>query len=417
MKEKKGSLLTMRQDCLWQIIRSLDNWVERNGWAGWDPYSIRELPFMAWISNQGRKHRNSLWFRVLNKAVTVLVERFSPFLIKLFDCPKRINAKGMGLFGLAYFILYRKSGDKRYKKRALEALEWLEQNRSKGYDNYCWGYPFDWHSSYLIPRGTPSVVVTKTCGDAFWKAYRMTSEKKYLEICKSICRFITDDLRLLEGSDADEICISYTPIADVYVHNASLMGAEFLAKVGLEIGETDWLQLARRAANYTIRQQRSNGAFSYYGCEEPRLRLLRPNVMDNFDNYHTGFVVRSLFALAKILSDDVIWKSAYLAGRFYVDSFIDADGCPKILPDRRYPVNIHACAESILCLKVLQECMPDLARKVNDLLPLTIEWILKNMWVSRKGFFGHLKTRTGLVKVPFVRWNQAWMMYALAEAL
>ena len=26
-----------------------------------------------------------------------------------------------------------------------------------------------------------------------------------------------------------------------------------------------------------------------------------------------------------------------------------------------------------------------------------------------------MKTRTGLVKIPFIRWNQAWMMYAFTE--
>ena len=210
--------------------------------------------------------------------------------------------------------------------------------------------------------------------------------KKYLQICVSICEFFLKDLSLLQGKNKDDLCISYTPLKKTFVHNASLMGAEFIARVGNEVGKSSYINISKRVANYSINQQHSNGAYSYFGNEDSSIKRSRPNIMTIFDHYHTGFIVRSLLLLGTYLNDSKIKSSANKVAKFYISSFFDSRGLPKILPDRRYPVNIHSCSESILCLSSIQEYLPEYSKQVNSLLPLNIRWILKNMWVPKKNF-------------------------------
>ena len=95
-----------------KIAVGIDKWLDQNGWAGWDPYSIRELPFMIRVSSLSKIYRNKFWFRVLNKVTATVTNRFPYLFLKMFNCPKKINAKGMGLFALSYFNLFEKTKEK-----------------------------------------------------------------------------------------------------------------------------------------------------------------------------------------------------------------------------------------------------------------------------------------------------------------
>jgi hypothetical protein len=42
-----------------------------------------------------------------------------------------------------------------------------------------------------------------------------------------------------------------------------------------------------------------------------------------------------------------------------------------------------------------------------------LQWAFKNMW-SKKGYFYYQKTRFIKNRVPYMRWSQAWMLFALS---
>ena len=108
----------------------------------------------------------------------------------------KINAKGMGLFLSSYCDLFLVKGNKDYLEKALKCAEWLKQNRSENYQGWSWGYPFDWQSPILIPKGTPSSIASVTVGDGFYSLYKCTGDKQYLTICKQICDFFLNDLKI-----------------------------------------------------------------------------------------------------------------------------------------------------------------------------------------------------------------------------
>jgi hypothetical protein len=95
---------------------------------------------------------------------------------------------------------------------------------------------------------------------------------------------------------------------------------------------------------------------------------------------------------------------------FWVEQFFLADGWPKYFPDHLYPVDIHSAASAIIALIELRRHIPNtllLAKEIAN-------WTLDNLR-DEQGFFYYQKRRSFTVKIPYMRWSQAWMMYALAR--
>ena len=50
--------------------------------------------------------------------------------------------------------------------------------------------------------------------------------------------------------------------------------------------------------------------------------------------------------------------------------------------------------------------------KYKNLVDKTFEWTIENMQDER-GFFYFQKNRTFTSRIPYMRWSQAWMFYAM----
>ena len=152
---------------------------------------------------------------------------------------------------------------------------------------------FDWQSrNFFAPKGTPTVVPTAFAARAFVEAAREFHDGEYLSVARSACDFIINDLPRCQTS-SDQVCFSYAPQSDTQIFNASLMAAEVLASVGGLTGEVDLLALAEMAARYVIRQQRTDGSWTY-GADRKQGWI---------DNFHTAFI---LFSLKRVMMH-VVW--------------------------------------------------------------------------------------------------------------
>lgn len=84
----------------------------------------------------------------------------------------------------------------------------------------------------------------------------------------------------------------------------------------------------------------------------------------------------------------------------------------QILHDKIYPIEIHDVSQSIVTFIKLK----DLGRaNVNQALKIA-QWGIENMQDER-GFFYYQKHRYFTDKIPYMRWAQAWMFYALTLLL
>ena len=389
-----------------QAATRLDRWFDSNGWAGWDPFDIRENPIYLRCTS-GR----------LGKIPAYVVPRAETYvpvaLRRVLGVRRRIYPKGMGLLTASYADLFAATGHEGYLAKAKGCAEWLENNTSSGFTGACWGYPFDWHARILIPRGTPSSVVSAVVGDGFWRLYRVTGEERYLRVCQDIAKFFLAHLRRsFESHNA--ICFSYTPIDDFQVHNANLFAAEFLARVGKETADEALVDTALKAGRFALMEQNDDGSLYYWGkAQEAKYS---PNGKGWIDHYHSGFEIRLLHGLWQNTGDTSFRRGYQAYYDFYRAKLYLEGGVPKFTPDSQYPVDVHSCAEAILCNATL------LAEQAESLplLQKVVPWTLQNM-EHRPGQYNYwlVQKRTKIIRVsiPFIRWGQSWMLRAFSQTL
>ena len=83
-------------------------------------------------------------------------------------------------------------------------------------------------------------------------------------------------------------------------------------------------------------------------------------------------------------------------------------------PSSIYPVNIHSCAEAILCNTTLAEEFEE----GRALLPGLCDWIIANMQTPQGWFIYMIQQvdqKERHVAIPYIRWGQAWMLASLSE--
>jgi rhamnogalacturonyl hydrolase YesR len=391
---------------LWKSISSLSQWLDQNGFGGYDPYDIKGTPLFLRLQQESSSRRPVL--KGVRRLLFALETFFPKIMRRIFGVKKQTNAKAMGLFAKGYLNLYQATGEKIFQEKAISCLQWLMEHPSPGYDGLCWGYPFDWQSKVFIPRGTPSAVVSSAVGDGFWKAYRLFDDPKYLDACQQICRFFINHLNVDE-IDNDSLCFSYTPLDDFHVHNANLFVAEFLLRVGKQVNNDDYMRLGLNAANYALSEQNDDGSIFYWG------RIQDHYSPRHLDHYHSGFEVRSLYSIWKITGEDKFYRAFKKYYDFYLSNFFENKTIPKLTPEYKYPINIHSCAEAILCNSILVNEFPECEEYLKNVLI----WTIENMQDKQGWFYYMIRNFNGIewkAKIPYIRWGQAWMLRGLSEA-
>jgi hypothetical protein len=390
-----------------ESLRRLLGYCRAESWQGYDPYDglnsalARALPV-----------RN----RLTRTALTQLIKRSPVNLRPVVGVKKGLNAKGVALAARAILLLSRAArenalftdsaptdsaftdSDGGLAKDLAYLMGALESLRSEGYEEACWGYNFDWQSrAFFAPRGTPNVVCTAFAAHAHLDLYEATGDRRALETAKSSCRFLLERLNRTEG--AEGYCFSYTPLDRSRVHNVNMLAAELLARVfGVERDER-LRRASHSAAAYTLARQRDDGSWPYGEAGSQSW----------IDSFHTGFILVSLKNIIAHLGADS-WRAALARGYdFYEGSFFLADFSPKYYHDRLYPVDVHSAAQAIITFLEMTDLMPGASRKATKAL----NWAIESLQ-DPAGFFYFQRHRFYTIKTPFIRWAQAWMLYALS---
>nr|HQU93616.1 hypothetical protein [Pyrinomonadaceae bacterium] len=331
-----------------------------------------------------------------------MVKRSPWNLRPLLRVPKGLNSKGLALFALAELSRYRATKEAQHLEQAAEILSLLRSQAIETANGAAFGYNFDWQSrAFFAPKGTPTIVPTAFAARAFLESYRESSDECDLEIPRKICRFIVTELQRPHET-GEEICFSYTPGDRSMIYNASLLAAETLAEVGSIDNNDEHLSFAAKAAKYVISQQGPRGEWAY----GPKLRHAW------IDNFHTAFILSSLARIGekcpaiRTEADAAINKGF----EFWIGNFFTDEGAPKYFDTQTYPIDIHSAAAAIVTLCDLADGDERaLAEKV-------AEWTAEQMR-NVDGSFAYQKKRSSVVRIPFIRWGQAWMAYAIARLL
>ena len=369
----------------------LFSWCREHDFAGHDPFdALNSRLFKATPFANSRNAR--LIF-------TQAIKRSPADLRAVIRVPAERNAKGIALFTLAQIAHYRQAKTEEAEKQVDSFLSGLLSMKLDGYSGACWGYNFDWQNrNFFAPRDTPTIVPTAFAARALIEA----RQDEYLRLARSVCDFILNDLPR-SVDNVDELCFSYAPNSDTRIFNASLLAAEVLANVGKLTGEHQLFEPVERATRYVVNNQRPDGSW-FYGTSPKQSWI---------DNFHTAYILFSLKRIIEVTPFGSDFQPALERGyEYWKNNFFLAEGWPKYYHDDPYPADAHAAASAIV---TFLECR-DLDKNALNLARNVAAWTIQNLRDSR-GFFYYQRRRFYTVRKPYMRWTQAWMLYALARLL
>ena len=376
--------------------RDLWNWCRSRNFSGYDPFDGLNSSFFQSLPLKRSRAARLAWTQFFKR---------SPINFRgLVGIRPEHNAKGLALFALAALADFRRTPTKEAEIEARELLDDLISMSLKGFSGAAWGYNFDWQSrSFLAPRGTPTVVPTAFAVRALCEASEVLDRDAYLPWARTACDFILNDLNRSEESQ-DEVCFSYSPLDRTRVFNASLLAAETLASVGGMTGEKSLCDWAMQAARYVVRRQGADGAWAYGAGEK----------QDWCDNFHTAFILDSLSRVTSVCEDarDELEPTLRRGYEFWAERFFLGHGWPKYYPHRLYPADIHSAASAVVTLVELRGRIPNTLMLAKEIA----QWAIDQMR-DRRGYFYYQRRRVHTVRIPYMRWSQAWMLYALARLI
>jgi hypothetical protein len=371
-------------------IERLSHWLEIHDYRSYDTFDglnaryVRPLTF-----------NNVVLRTVLQQGVRRFPVNLRPFL----GVARERSTKGMGFLARGFIRLHQATGDNVWADRARMALQWLIQHQLPDYSGACWGNHFDYQSrTFYLPAGTPTVVWTSLIGHAFLDAWEHFGGQEYLQIAQSACEHILRDLETFP--DGEAVCITYVPGMNSQVHNANTLGASLLARTWKITHNAAYLELARKAMQYTAQHQRANGTW-FYG-EKQNLHWV--------DNFHTAYVLDCFKHYTKSTESPQFTSHMMLGYRYWKETFFLANGTPRYYDHKTLPIDIQCCSQAIDTLVFFRDCDKEsisMALKV-------AEWTINNMQ-DRSGYFYYRRYSCGVVnKTPTLHWGQATMLCALA---
>jgi glycosyltransferase involved in cell wall biosynthesis len=372
-------------------LTELDRWLEDHDFKGYEPFDGLSSVFRSFTFGN--------WFleRVLQQLVLRCPFRIRPYI---GIAPKKAT-KAMGFLARGYFRLAEVCDDSEYDRKGEWCLEWLMAHVSPGYSGACWGNEFAYAARpFQLPKHAPTLVWTSLIGQAFLDGYERTNKECYREIAQSARDFILKDLARMETETGT--CLSYIVGKEVWIHNANMLGAAFLARWAKLSRDEEARQVAAEAVRYSCSRQLADGAW-YYG-EEKAYHWI--------DNWHTGYNLDSLKVYTAYTGDTQFQEHLERGYRFYKEHFFEADGCPKYYHDRRYVVDIQAAAHSIDVLAHFSEDDPEAL----ELAQRVATWTLDHMR-DCSGYFYYRKLSWKTVKTPMLHWGQATMFCGLSHLL
>jgi hypothetical protein len=374
----------------------LIEWCRDHDYAGYDPFDgLNSKLFQASPLKHSRVARLA-WLQFFKRSPI----NFRPVAL----VPPGRNPKGLALFALGALSRYRATREARHSGEAANLLKQLLTLKSERASGIAWGYNFDWQNrAFLAPRGTPTIVPTAFAARAFHEAASTLEDPGYKNVVAECARFVLNDLNVTE-EPAGEICWSYSPLDRTRVFNASLLAAETLAYAWDLNGDSTYKEMALRGAVFVARRQKTDGSWAY-GADSFQTWA---------DNFHSAFILTSLSRIICFCGDPTgeLSDSLERGYSFWVDHFFDENGWPRYYPDRLYPADAHSSGAALVTfaeLALLNGNAGALARR-------TAKWTIENLF-SPKGYFHYQRRRFLTVRIPYMRWAEAWMCYGLARHL
>jgi len=370
-------------------LERLGQYIESADYAGYDPYDALNSPVLSALSFR-QKYLRIGWMQVMRR----LPLNIRPLLM----IKKGHNPKALGLFLWGYSKLSKIHGYNIYRPQVRRLLDLLDTCRSDC-TGHGWGYNFDWQSrAFWIPKYTPTIVNSSFIGHALLDTWKITGEQRALDMAIPIKDFILNDLK--RTKDKKSFCFSYTPVDQLVVHNANLLGASLLIRLYDETGDNSLREIALQSLDWSMNRQCQDGSWPFGDTSYQQW----------IDSFHTGFNLQAIRYFLAVGEAEEHHKAYEKGVRYYAENFFLDDGTPKYYNDKTYPIDIHSPAQAIAFFSGEGEHYQELNNRI-------LQWMLMNLYDKRYGYFYFRKGPYFTNRIPYMRWGQAWAFHALTTYL
>jgi hypothetical protein len=369
------------------LLESTLAYARDRSYVGWDLYDgessriLRALP----VDN-----------RWVNLAFQQVVRRAPVNLRPALLVERRQSYLGSALFALANFAAADLTGDQRYTEEAATLVDWLVDNRSPGYSQFCGGHQHPLQElEARSPAGAPDVVSTAHAVRALLAAHERL-DADYLKLARSAADFVLEELDYTETPTG--AYVNYRPHdpGTSVTLNANALAARLLLDVAEACDEPRLRERGEAILDYVCARQTPAGGWKYR--DPPSASHL------SMDNFHNGFIVESLIRHQQLTGDDRYAAHLDRALSFYRETLFDADGAPSHDESSPYPKDVHDVAQGIIVF----------SRAGDDAFADRIlAWGLDHL-AAGDGAFYQERRRFYTKRITLMRWCQAWMAYALA---
>ena len=394
---------TMRlRDAVSRALTNFTEWLEAYGETSWDYQSFFAGPV------GGRAKALYYSHGLIGTAAVapmIFCEAFLPTARRLFHRRIRFPIADAH-YAMGFAFLYEATGDSSQLENAVHFLTELKMSRCHAFNEYCWGYPFNWVTrNGTIKEQTPLITTTPYCYEAFLQVFELTAQDELKSILESTARHAATDIKNFGTSEKASSC-SYTPFDKGGVVNAAAYRAFLLTSASKVLATEDYWKIAERNLNFVLEAQNPDGSW-FYAVD---------GVRDFIDHYHTCFVMKSLAKIYRLTGYEPCKDALSKGIKYYLENLFDEEGLPKPFSKAPrltvYKRELYDCAECTnLCL-LLRDRFPQL----ESTLQKVIEGIL-NDWIKPDGSFRSRRLHLGWDNVPMHRWGQSQMFRSLAYYL
>ena len=373
-----------------ETIAKLLSYCREQNWAGYDPYDALNSRLFS-VTPLSKS-------RICRIAFTQILKRLPINLRPLLLIRQEQNPKALALFLMA-FLKLSKLGFSGQDELIQYMIDWLIALRSPATPYWCWGYSFPWQTrTILVPRGAPNLVCTTFAANALLDTYEETGETQCLNMALSAAEYLLNELYWDEG---DALAgFSYPlPNLQARVHNANFLGAALLCRIAKSTGDKKYLEPALKAARYSASRQRGDGSWVYGELSTQQW----------VDNFHTGYNLCALRTIGQCAETSEFEPHVRRGFAFYRQHFFRKDGAPRYFHDRTHPIDSHCVAQSLITLLTLR----DLDHAADNQTFSVYRYAMNRMW-AEEGYFFYQVLPSYKDRSSYLRWSQAWMLFALS---
>jgi len=380
------------------VVLRFVEWLDRYGETSFDHQSF-------FASDLGRSAK-ALYYKspllgTLAVAPMIFSEAFVPSARRLFWKPQRFPIADAH-FAMGFAFLSQALNEKRFYRRAVHFLQVLKETRSPGYDNYCWGYPFNWETrNGTIREGTPLITTVPYAYEAFLLVHQIDGDNKWLNVMRSIAdHALLDYHDVVTSANASSCAYKPDPGDPCGVINASAYRAFLLTRAGVDFSDERYHRTAARNLNFVIESQNADGSW-YYSTDGER---------DFVDHFHTCFVLKALAKIEGLTGNPLCTNAIERGVDYYVRNLFDDEGLPKpfsrrprLTVYRRELYDYAECINLATLFKGRFSALDDILARVMNL----------RGWQKQDGSFRSRQLLFGWDNTPMHRWAQAQLFRSL----